>query len=347
MSTRKKATSQGEAQQITDEVKQQMEPVAAPAETTALVAPQPAGPTEIVVSEAGEYDFGGDAGGGHEQRRAEDNFVPRLSILQGLSKPVKACKDGSVRAGMVHHSGSGIVWDGDKGVEMILCFYKTEAVEWIPLEKHGGGFVGIHNIDADYVQMAIAKAREANGGKMVAKVPTGNFTEDGKPTEFVETTTAFGFVIEGGEMMPFCYAHKSTHLTPLKQLTSNLANFRLDPRRDKAPPPMFAFRIRLKTWEKPFTPTTSAYLPAYEAATKEGPGPVFVYGADGKERTFHPAMPGQKGLRASIVPTSSAMYSAAKKLRDDVAKGLLKVDHAADEQAGGKPGAADDQEIPF
>src|SRR5688572_2371117 len=119
-SKNKKAATAAEAQQITDEVKQQMEPIAA-AETTALVT-QPAGPTEIVVvSEAGEYDFGGDAGGGHEQRRAEDNFVPRLSILQGLSKPVKACKDGSVRAGMVHHSGSGIVWDGDKGVEMILC----------------------------------------------------------------------------------------------------------------------------------------------------------------------------------------------------------------------------------
>lgn len=336
MSTRKKAETKAEAEQIVAEVKQQMEPV-----TTALEVQQPAG--ALVVSEAGEYDFGDDGGGGHESRRAEDNFVPRLSILQGLSKPVKACKDGSVRAGMVYHSGSMQTYDGEKGVELVLCFYKTEAVEWIPLEKHGGGFVGVHDIDADYVQMAIAKAREENGGKLVPKVPTGHTTPEGKPTDFVETTTVFGFVIEGGELSPFCFSHKSTALTPLKQITSSLANFRLDPRRDKVPPPMFAFKVRLKTFEKAFGPN-SAYLPMYEPAVKEGPGPLFTYDAEGK-RTFNPAAPGQKGLRASMIPTSSAMYAAAKKLRDDVAKGVLKVDHAADEQAGGKPGV--DADIPF
>jgi hypothetical protein len=340
MASRKKATTAAEAQQITDEVKQQMEPIQS-AETTALAVQQPAGALATVDP---DYDFGEDAGGGHEQRRSEDNFVPRLSILQALSPEVQECKDGSLRAGMIYENMTGRAWDGEVGVEMTLAYYETVWNEWIPRKQWGGGYVATHPWDDEHCQMAAAKAKADNGGKPVPRVPSGNTTKDGKPTEFVETTTAFGYITQDGEMLPFSFAHKSTHLKAIKQITSAAGTFRLDPKRDKAPPPLFAFSVRMRTRLEKFT-EGSAYVPFYEPAVAIGPGPAWEYSPDGK-RTFNPAAPNRKGLGASINPSSSSVYGLCKKLRDDVAKGILKADHAADEQAGGKVDAADES-IPF
>lgn len=335
MSTRKKATTATEAEAQVAQQKAEMEPIATPAQTTALEVQQPAGALAAIDP---EFDFNDDElGKGHEGRRKEDNKVPLLYLLQATSKPVKACRDGSVRAGMLYDTVSGKVWDiTERAVTMHICLYTTEGVIWKPLDK-GGGFQGTIDIDSEEVQMAIAKAKADNGGKLQSKIPW----KDGN--ELVETVTAFGVIDDGGDLHPFAFPHTSTKLGAIRAITQQMEGFRLDRQKHKKAPPMWNFAVGVTSFEKPFAKTnTTAYVVKYGPAIKEGPGPVAV---DEDGRRVIKILPGQKDLRASFMGKSHPAVMLCQALFDGLTSGKLKVDHAQSEKVGGQ--AEDDGPVPF
>jgi hypothetical protein len=204
----------------------------------------------------------------------------------------------------------------------------------------GGGLVAVLDIDDPEVQMAIAKAKADNGGKMQSRVPWRDDDHD-----LMETITAFGVIDDGVDIHAFAFPHASAKLGSIRSITQDMQGFRLDRQKHNQAPPMAHFAIGCSTFEKPFT-EGSAYVTKYAPAVKEGPGPVPV-DKDGKR--VMEVQPGQKGLRASFKGKNDPVFRAAKALYDAVTTGKLVVDHAQAERAAGEGGggAGSDEDSPF
>ena len=86
---------------------------------------------------------------GFEETRTEDMAVPFLRILAQLSPQVNKREGAYVEgaeAGMIFNTVSNKVYDGEKGVQVIPCYYNRRFVEWAPREK-GGGYFGSYHPD--------------------------------------------------------------------------------------------------------------------------------------------------------------------------------------------------------
>lgn len=89
------------------------------------------------------------AGIGFEEITAQDLSVPFLRILAQLSPQVNK-RDGAyvqgAEAGMIFNTVANEVYDGEKGIEVVPCYYSRRLVEWRPREQ-GGGYVGSYPAD--------------------------------------------------------------------------------------------------------------------------------------------------------------------------------------------------------
>ena len=91
-----------------------------------------------------------DLGGlGFEETTSRDMAVPFLRILAQLSPQVNK-RDGAyvdgAEAGMMFNTVANKVYDGEKGVAVVPCYYNRRFVEWAPREK-GGGYFGSYHPD--------------------------------------------------------------------------------------------------------------------------------------------------------------------------------------------------------
>lgn len=89
------------------------------------------------------------AGIGFEEITAQDLSVPFLRILAQLSPQVNK-RDGAyvqgAEAGMIFNTVANEVYDGEKGIEVVPCYYSRRLVEWRPRDQ-GGGYVGSYTAD--------------------------------------------------------------------------------------------------------------------------------------------------------------------------------------------------------
>ena len=103
-----------------------------------------------------------DIGGlGFEETTSQDMAVPFLRILAQLSPQVNK-RDGAyvegAEAGMMFNTVSNKVYDGEKGVTVVPCYYNRRYVEWAPREK-GGGYFGSYNPDDSIVNTTTKNER--------------------------------------------------------------------------------------------------------------------------------------------------------------------------------------------
>ena len=98
-------------------------------------------------------DFEDIGGLGFEETTSEDMAIPFLRILAQLSPQVNK-RDGAyvegAEAGMLFNTVANSVYDGEKGVTVIPCYYNRRYVEWAPREK-GGGYFGSYSPDDNIV----------------------------------------------------------------------------------------------------------------------------------------------------------------------------------------------------
>ena len=136
-------------------------------------------------------------GAGFEEMRSEDIAIPFVRILEKGSPQVNK-RDGKyvqgAEPGMFFNKGLNAVYDGEKGLSIIPCYYCMRYVEWKPRES-GGGFVASH---------AVKPSGATNVGKEMM-LPNGNVLND----------TAQFFVLVIGEegAYPAVLSLKSTQLT--------------------------------------------------------------------------------------------------------------------------------------
>lgn len=107
---------------------------------------------------------------GMDQVRPEDMSIPFLRILAQLSPQVNK-RDGAyvdgAEAGMIYNTVANEVYDGEKGVLVVPCYYNRRYVEWKPREK-GGGYVNSYDVDDKIVNTTY---RDDRGNDIL---PNGN-----------------------------------------------------------------------------------------------------------------------------------------------------------------------------
>lgn len=251
------------------------------------------------------FNYGTDAGAGYEDQTSDDVQVPFIAVIQDLSPQHK-----KKRAEYIEGAEVGDLFNTvtnelvPQGFEFIAFMRDHCFVEWIPRDK-GGGFVARHERESEIVRRAKAESRKF--GKYTT--PDGN--------DLQETFYVWGLAIINGTPTPAIIAFTSTKIKVFKKWNTARNMFRIqlaDGTRQN--PPMFAHLVAITTIEE----------------------------SRGDNDFFNLILTPAAGTMAdSLMGPDDPRYLLAKKWRDDVAAGGVKVDYAQE----GTTEGGDDDDVPF
>ena len=146
-----------------------------------------------------KIDFISDAGAGLENIDKDDLALPFLKLLQTGSDETKKKHANYVEgaeAGMFYNTVTKKLYNGEKGIEVIPCFYKLTFPEWAPFERKEG-----RPVSPDRGPEVLAKTKKSSSGKDV--LDNGN--------EIIKTANHF-VIINGEKPEKALMAMKSTQL---------------------------------------------------------------------------------------------------------------------------------------
>jgi len=185
-----------------------------------------------------KIDFISDAGAGLENIDKADLALPFLKLLQSGSDETKKKHanyvDGA-EAGMFYNTVTKKLYSGEKGIEVIPCFYKLTYPEWAPFERKEG-----RPVSPDRGPEILAKTKKNDKGKDVLE--NGN--------EIIKTANHF-VIIKGDKPEKALMAMKSTQLKVSRGWNSLMQDqFESDPKTNKnVPAPMFSRIYKLNSVE--------------------------------------------------------------------------------------------------
>ena len=166
----------------------------------------------------------------------DDLALPFLKILGQLS-PEVIKRDGKyvegAEPGMIYNSVTGELFNGEKGVPVIPCYYKLEYVEWKDRGKDGSGApVKIYPSSSDIM------TKTTRGGDFKDRLPNGNYIEK----------TAQHFVVVGsGSPTTALIAMKSTQLKISRKWNSMMQSIKMQGKNGLFTPATFSHLYQLKT----------------------------------------------------------------------------------------------------
>lgn len=180
---------------------------------------------------------------GYEGLGPEDYAIPFIGILQKMSPQLDKKKasdyiEGSDE-GMLFNSVTRQLYDGEDGIEIILCYYSREFVEWVPRER-GGGFVGRHEPQSDDVKNA-----RRDGPRLYVD-------RAGDENELIDTRQHFCLILGDNSPERVVIPFKVTDLQESRSWTNRrdmVPNF-TDAGGKSRRPPVFAFSWHLSTVHK-------------------------------------------------------------------------------------------------
>lgn len=124
-------------------------------------------------------------GAGTSGMSKEDVAIPRLAVLQQLSPQCtrgNSMYNDQAKPGDIYNSVMDKLYEGEKGIEVILCAYQRNYIQWT-LRTKGGGFVRDWGHDGECL-------------KACTKDSLGNFIVNDNPdSEIVATAEYFGMIV--------------------------------------------------------------------------------------------------------------------------------------------------------
>ncbi len=183
-----------------------------------------------------------DSGSGMEGADAGCFAVNYLTVLQPLSPQVNKKKDEYIKgaeAGMLYNTGTGEVFDGDEGIEIVPVGFERIVNIWRP---DRGGFAG-------RMQLNDPRYAAATPGAKGTKDEFKMFDKDGN--ELADTRNHFILILKkdgGFDMAVMSCSHSKIKISG--KFMSKLRGILL-PRSDgtgKFNPPTFAYSYRLRTY---------------------------------------------------------------------------------------------------
>lgn len=185
-----------------------------------------------------------DADAGNDNLTQQDVATPYLYVLQGLSPQATPAHDAYIDGaapGMFLNNAAQEVYDADKGILFIPCFYERKIVEWKD-RKAGGGWIGEHSVDSDIMDFAEMHVDPIDGKKTLRM--------KADPTHIlVETAYHYGLFRhpETGAWLPIVVPMKSTMLKVNRQLNQIISNTIIPGTGKKAPRWLFPFLLTTRS----------------------------------------------------------------------------------------------------
>lgn len=171
-------------------------------------APQPLSPDVRNLAEQ-------DAGAGQEGMTSQDMSIPRLSILQDLSKQVKKQEPEYIKGaetGQICDAVTETLWDGETGILVVPISYRRAHLEWKP---DRGGFVKDHGVD----DAILAKCTKGPKGENI--LPDGN--------RISVSAEYFIFLIneETGAQTPYLVSMSGSQMKKARRWNTTMNQFRV------------------------------------------------------------------------------------------------------------------------
>ena len=180
--------------------------------------------------------FEEDANTGLSNMDTDDMALPFLRILAQLSPEVNKRDSKYVEgaeAGMIFNTVTKQVYDGEKGINIIPCYYKREYIEWTDRGEGSSAPVAIHSKDSNIISEA---KRDASWKD---RLPNGNYLEN----------TASYFVLTE-DMQTALISMKSTQLKVSRNWNAMMASIKLQGKNGLFTPAAYSHVYNLKTVEQ-------------------------------------------------------------------------------------------------
>ena len=189
--------------------------------------------TEVVSASLFEED----AKGGFENMGADDYALPFLRILGQLSPQVNKrdskYEDGA-EPGMIYNTVTKELYDGEKGINLIPCYYKREFVEWSDRGEGTAAPVAIHPVSSDVIATAKRDASYKD------RLPSGNYLEN--------TASYFVTIVkDNASSGTALITMKSTQLKTSRTWNSMMNSIKLKGANGHYTPPAYSHVYNLKT----------------------------------------------------------------------------------------------------
>ena len=178
----------------------------------------------------------GDAG--FENVDSKSLALPFLKVLGQLSPQVTQGDSqfiAEARPGMIYNTVTDELYDGQKGIIVIPCYYKLEYIEWRDREKGAVAPVNVYPADSDI----ISKTTRGDDGK--DRLENGNYIE--------ETASHYVMVVEAEKSSTALITMKSTQRKKSKKWNSMMMSLRAKRKDGKGffKPAPFTQQYSLKT----------------------------------------------------------------------------------------------------
>ena len=155
----------------------------------------------------------GDAG--FENVDSKSLALPFLKVLGQLSPQVTQGDSqfmAEARAGMIYNTVTDELYDGQKGIHVIPCYYKLEYIEWRDRDKGAVAPVNVYPADSDIM----SKTTRGDDGK--DRLENGNYIE--------ETASHYVMVVEEEKSSTALITMKSTQRKKSKKWNSMMMSLR-------------------------------------------------------------------------------------------------------------------------
>ena len=177
--------------------------------------------------------FEADANTSFSNMGSEDFALPFLRVLGQLSpetnKRDAKYVDGA-EPGMIFNTVTKQLYDGEKGVNVIPCYYKREYVEWSDRGEGTSAPVAIHSVESGIIKDATRDAAYKD------RLPNGNY---------LENTASYFVLLESGEAA--LISMKSTQLKVSRSWNSMMNSIKLKGKNGMFTPAMHSHVYNLKT----------------------------------------------------------------------------------------------------
>ena len=165
----------------------------------------------------------------------EDLALPFLKILGQLSPEVNK-RDGKyvegAEPGMIYNSVSGELYDGEKGIDVLPCFYKLEYIEWKDRGEGLGAPVAIYDSSSDIMSKTTPDANYKD------RLPNGNY---------IEKTASHFVIVAGDSPSTALISMKSTQLKISRKWNFMMSGIKMKGANGMFTPASFSHIYKLKT----------------------------------------------------------------------------------------------------
>ena len=180
--------------------------------------------------------FEADAKVGYENMDQSDLALPFIRILGQLSPQVNKRDAKYVQgaeAGMIYNSVTNQLYDGEKGINVIPCYYKREYVEWQDRGEGAGAPVAVHSASSSIISETTRDSINKD------RLKNGNYLEN--------TASYFVVVTKDDGAETALITMKSTQLKVSKTWNSMMNGLKIQGSKGLFTPPIYSHIYNMKT----------------------------------------------------------------------------------------------------